>query len=161
MTMNKYADHVFVIPEDEADRQIADGFVLHHQVKTTRIQVMPPAGGWPKVLQTFIDEYIQRLKNYHLSRVVLLIDFDGDIDQRLARFEQAIPQDLRNRVFVVGTRDNPEILKNALNLSFEMIGQSLANDCTAAVTVHWDHEQLHHNEAERQRMVQTVKPFLF
>jgi hypothetical protein len=159
--MNKYGNHVYVIPEDEADRQLADGFVLHHQVKATRIQVMPPAGGWPKVIETFKDEYIPWLRNHHQARVVMLIDFDGNVEQRRIKFEQAIPPEFKDRVFVVGTRDNPEMLKNALNISFEEIGQSLADDCAADITNHWDHEQLQHNDAERQRMDRTVKTFLF
>jgi hypothetical protein len=58
MTVNKNAPHVYVIPEDDADRQLADGFVLHHGVDARRIQVMPPAGGWREVQRTFQDEYI-------------------------------------------------------------------------------------------------------
>ena len=109
--MNKYAPHVFVIPEDDADRQLADGFVFHHEVMNNRIKVMPPAGGWPNVLKTFQDEYIRWLMNYHHGRVVMLIDFDGNVDQRRTLFEQAIPDELKERVFVVGTKDKPEILK--------------------------------------------------
>ena len=44
---------------------------------------------------------------------------------------------------------------------YEEIGKSLANDCDAGTAEHWDHEQLKHNDAERHRLVQTVKPFLF
>ena len=127
--MNKYAPHVYVIPEDDRDRQIADGFVLHHQVKDTRIQVVPPAGGWSKVLKTFRDEYIQKIREYPHAHVVMLIDFDGRIDERRAEFEQAIPDDLKVRVFVVGSKDNPEALKKALEIGFEEIGKTLANDC--------------------------------
>ena len=61
--MNKYAPHVYVIPEDDRDRQIAGGFVGHHQVKDPRIKVMPIAGGWPNVLKTFQEEYIRTQGN--------------------------------------------------------------------------------------------------
>jgi hypothetical protein len=159
--MNKYEPHVYVIPEDDADRQIANGFVLHHKVDARRIQVMPKAGGWSNVRKTFQDEYIQTLRNYPQAHVVLLIDFDGHIDERRAQFEQAIPDQFKPRVFVVGSKDNPETLKKALNLSFEKIGESLANDCDADTTTLWGHEQLNHNDPDRQRLVQTVKPFLF
>ena len=64
-------------------------------------------------------------------------------------------------MFVVGSKDKPETLKKALNISFEEIGKSLADDCDAGTTELWGHEQLQHNDAERQRLVQTVKPFLF
>ncbi len=159
--MNKYESHVYVIPEDDRDRQIAEGFRLHHEVDARRIQVMPLAGGWPNVLKTFQDEYIQTLQNYPKAHVVMLIDFDGQIEKRRAKFEQAIPDDLKVRVFVVGSRDEPETLKRALTIGFEEIGKTLANDCAADSAIHWDHEQLHHNDGERQRLVQTVKPFLF
>ena len=46
-------------------------------------------------------------------------------------------------------------------MGFEAIGNALASDCVADITVHWDQEQLQHNNAERLRMVQAVTPFLF
>lgn len=159
--MNKYKDHVYVIPEDDADRQIADGFVLHHRIDSRQIQVMPIARGWPNVLSSFRDEYIQILRNNPRSHVVMIIDFDGHTDDRRAKFENEVPEQLRARVFVVGAKDTPEILKNSLKLSFEKIGIALAVDCDEDTTEHWDHEQLRHNDAERKRLVQTVKPFLF
>jgi hypothetical protein len=159
--MNKYLSHIFVVPEDDADRQVADGFALHHAVKVPRIQVMPVAGDWPNVLKTFKDEYIQTLRRYTEARVVMLIDFDGRIDDRRAEFNKAIPDDLTARVFVVGSKHNPEALKKELKVSFEEIGLSLADDCVADSSEHWNHDQLRHNDAERQRLVQTVKPFLF
>jgi hypothetical protein len=159
--MNKYAPHVYVIPEDDADRQIANGFVLHHKVDARRIMVMPLAGGWGNVLRTFRDEYIKTLRDNPQAHVVMLIDFDGDFQGRRARFEQEIPEDLKARVFVVGPKDTPETLKSAVKKNFADIGNCLANDCDAGNTAYWDHEQLQHNDAERQRLVQTVKPFLF
>lgn len=159
--MNKYEPHVYVIPEDDRDRQLADGFVLHHRVDNRRIQVMPPAGGWAKVLDTFKDEYIPKLKENPKTHVVMLIDFDGCFDHRRADFEKDIPDSLRPRVFVVGSKDTPEALRKALSKSFEKIGTSLADDCDAGTTRLWNHDQLVHNEPDRDRMFQTIKPFLF
>jgi hypothetical protein len=159
--MNKYVPHVYVIPEDDAGRQIADGFVLHHQVSDTRIQVVPPPGGWAEVLKVFEDEYLQTLHQYPERHVVMLIDFDDHVEQRRSHFEQAIPDDLRARVFIVGVKDEAETLKKAVGISFEKIGQSLAADCDAGTAENWNHEQLQHNDAERLRLVQTVRPFLF
>ncbi len=161
--MNYYRPHVYVIPEDDADRQIANGFVDHHKVKEQRIQVMPVAGGWRHVLEEFQTEYIQRLRNYLEGRVVMLIDFDGFVEERRIEFAKAIPDDLKERVFLVGSRNTPEILRNELSkkLNFEGIGRSLADDCDAGTTELWDLEQLQHNDSERQRMLQNVKPFLF
>jgi hypothetical protein len=159
--MNKHQPHVYVIPEDDRDRQIADGFLLHDQVDTRRIQVMPPAGGWSYVLKTFQDEYVGHLRANPQGHVVLLIDFDGQYSDRRAEFEQAIPADLKPRVFVVGPRQTPELLRRELGVSFEQIGLSLADDCHADTEIVWGHDQLKHNDADRQRLVQVVKPILF
>lgn len=159
--MNKYAPHVYVIPEDDADRQIADGFVLHPRVREARIQVVPPAGGWSKVLKTFQDEYLPRLRDYPDAHVVMLIDFDGRVETRKADFEQEIPVDFKIRVFVIGTKHTPEALKKEARKSFEDIGRSLADDCAEGAAELWGHEQLSHNDVDRRRLMETVKPFLF
>jgi hypothetical protein len=159
--MNKYVPHVYVIPEDDADRQIADGFVLHPRVKETRIQVVPPAGGWPRVLTTFRDEYIPKLRDYPNAHVVLLIDFDDQVVKRNADFDREIPADFTSRVFVIGLKDTPETLKKEVKKSFEEIGKSLADDCDAGSMGLWAHEQLSPNEAVRMRLIETVMPFLF
>jgi len=159
--MSRYGDYLYVIPEDDADRQIAVGFEQHDQVNAPRIQVMPPAGGWSYVLRTFQNEYVQKLRDNTRSHVVMLVDFDDQIQKRRKDFEEAIPEDLRSRVFVIGPQHTPEMLKKALNKSFEEIGKSLADNCYADTSGNWDHEQLQHNHAERERLVQTVKSFLF
>ena len=69
--------------------------------------------------------------------------------------------DIKARVFVVGSKSTPEILKNSLKLGLGKLGESLADDCDADTARFWGHEQLKHNTGERQRLVQTVKPFLF
>lgn len=159
--MNKYAPHVYVIPEDDANRQIADGFVLHSRVKEARIQVVPPAGGWPKVLATFRDEYIPKLRDYPTAHVVMLIDFDDQVERRAADFEREVPAEFESRVFVIGSKHTPETLKKVVKKSFEEIGRSLADDCGAGRKGLWDHEQLLHNEAVRDRLIETILPFLF
>lgn len=158
--MNKFIHHIFVIPEDEADREIADGFVNNERVDDRRIQVMPVARGWPNVLTTLEDEYIVRLRKYTLGHVVMLVDFDDQGGDRMARFRQVIPDDLRGRVFVVGSSMNPEALKDALRLSAEQIGWQLAEDCALGGAGLWRHEQLQHNAEERERLATAVQAFL-
>jgi hypothetical protein len=159
--MNKYVECVYVIPEDDADRQIADGFILHPRVKEARIQVLPPAGGWSKVLETFKDEYIPILGAHQSTHVVMLIDFDDQAARRRAIFENEIPAEFKSRVFVLGSKETPEALKRELNRSFEEIGKALAEECESGSTALWGHEQLSHNDADRQRLIATVLPFLF
>jgi hypothetical protein len=63
-------------------------------------------------------------------------------------------------VFVIGSKQTPEKLKNELGKSFEEIGRSLAQDCYDGADSVWSHDQLRHNDPDRQRLLQTVKPFL-
>jgi hypothetical protein len=163
VNMNLYAPHLYIIPEDDCDRQLADGFVQHYQVKSQRIKVMPVAGGWKEVLRTFTMEYIARLQQdpKKHGHVVMLIDFDGHYFDRRKEFEDAIPEDLKQRVFVVGSKVTPEALKKELAKNFEQIGLSLADDCVSGAEATWSHEHLKHNDPDRLRLVNIVKPFLF
>ncbi len=161
MSVNKYKPHVFVIPEDDADRQIALGFVLHPHVIQRQVQVVEPAGGWARVLDTFGKEYVPLLQHNGRAHVVMVVDFDGDTAGRRAHFEAEIPEAIGPRVFVIGPRDTPESLRQSLGKGYEDIGQLLAEDCDRDRSDMWDHELLHHNEPDRQRLFQTVRPFLF
>jgi hypothetical protein len=161
MSVNKYRPHVFVIPEDRADEQIANGFILHDQVKTNRIQVLPCAGGWSSVCEKFETEYIQYLHTFQEGYVVLLIDFDGQYESRRDLFDKLVPDELKDRTFVVGAKETPEILRQTLGMDLEAIGTSLADDCYNETTVVWGHEHLKHNEPDRSRLFQIVRSILF
>ena len=63
------------------------------------------------MLKTFEDEYIPKLRNHPNTHVVMLIDFDDQVEKRKADFEQEIPAELKTRVFVIGSKATPEILK--------------------------------------------------
>jgi hypothetical protein len=67
VSANKARPHVLVLPEDEADHQIAHGFVKRISPDRARqIQIMPFVGGWIKVLDRFRDEYASgMMKNTH------------------------------------------------------------------------------------------------
>ncbi len=161
MSLNKFVPHVFVIPEDRANEQIANGFVLHDQVKQRQIQIVPCATGWRSVLDKFKVEYIPYLQKYKQGHVIMLIDFDGHYAARRADFELAIPDDLKNRVFVVGARQTPEDLKKELARNFEQIGLSLADECHQGAETVWTHDHLKHNDPDRHRLIQIIKPIIF
>jgi hypothetical protein len=160
MSVNKYKPHLYVIPEDDADRQIANGFEQHPSA-TRQIQVVAEAGGWAEVLEIFRTEYVPLLQQSVNTHVVMLIDFDGALDARRSVFEAAIPKTLRDRVFIVGPRDTPEILRQSIMRGYEDIGRSLANDCINNQSGTWAHEHLRHNEAERIRLANCLRPFIF
>lgn len=45
MSVNFYKPHVLVLPEDDANRQIAIGFLLDPGLKQRNIQILTPSGG--------------------------------------------------------------------------------------------------------------------
>jgi hypothetical protein len=161
MSVNKFKPHVYIIPEDRADEQIANGFVLHDQVKQRQVQILRCADGWSDVLHRFQNEYIQHLQRHKDGHVIMLVDFDGQFDSRRARFHQVTPEELKSRVFVIGVKQTPELLKQELGKKFEDIGLSLADDCQSNTEILWSHDHLKHNDPDRQRMVQIIRPILF
>ena len=56
MSVNKFQPHVLVLPEDDANRQLANGFLLDQYVSTHKIQVLPKVGGWTQVLELFLSD---------------------------------------------------------------------------------------------------------
>lgn len=161
MSVNVHIPHVLVLPEDEANQELANGFLLDPSVKLRSIQVLPSAGGWGKVLDSFIVSHIDGLRKYRNRHLVLLIDFDGHVDERTAKFLDAFPEDVRDRVFLLGTQAEPEPLRTQLGQSLENIGTALAAECFHDEDALWMHPLLAHNAAERSRLNARVKGFLF
>lgn len=161
MSANKYKPHVLVIPEDEADRKLANGFSYHPAVAQRVIDIRPPAGGWTHVLDVFEQEYVQHLRNFAAAHVVLLIDFDTRGENRRAFCENRIPCDLKSRTFLIGTSDDPEEFEKAVNLTSEEIGFALAGECAEQQMTLWGHDHLAHNLPELSRLMPILRPILF
>ena len=54
MGVNKALPHVHVLPEDDANRQLALGFFLEiSPQRSSQIKILPVAGGWTKVRDSF------------------------------------------------------------------------------------------------------------
>ena len=92
--------------------------------------------------------------------IALLIDFD-EYEDRLIYVNAQIPDNLKNRVFVLGVLSEPESLRRDINKNFEKIGEALAKDCSDNTNELWGHYLLKHNKTELDRMISSVKPFLF
>jgi hypothetical protein len=148
-----------VLPEDDANSQLANGFLLDPSVLTHKIQVLPEAGGWKKVLEYFESDQISGLERYPLRFMVLLIDCDGRED-RLDQAKTTIPHNLTDRVFVLGVWSEPERLKPILG-SYEAIGRAMAKDCREGTDTIWSHALLRHNASEINRLREHVRPMLF
>ena len=157
---NRYLPHVLVLPEDDANRQIANGFVLDQAVSTHKIQILPEVGGWREVVDRFVSDYAKSMEKYAHRHIVMLIDFDGNED-RLGEARASVPGNLADRVFVLGVRTEPESLKKANLGSYETIGLAMARDCRDGTDQIWGHELLRHNRGELDRLREHVFPILF
>jgi hypothetical protein len=109
VSANDFRPHVKVIPEDEANRQIANGFLIEAGA-TREMQVLEVAGGWLKVIESFQSVHARELDRCSERLVILLIDFDGD-EQRPSFVKEHVPERLRDRVFILGVQTEPEALR--------------------------------------------------
>lgn len=161
MGVNLYEPHVFVLPEDDANRQLADGFHLEvDRFRQRQMKVLRVAGGWRKVLKRFNDNEVQGMDNWPDRFMVLLIDFDNK-PGRLKTAKAAIPHRLSGRVFVLGTMSKPEALKSTLGPFLQAIGSNLAKECREETETIWKHNMLQHNASELARLAEQVRPILF
>lgn len=157
--MNKHRPHIMVLPEDDANRQIANGFVLDPCLDDRTIQILPSAGGWPKVRDAFEKTHRLQMERNQQRYMVLLVDFDRT--HRLQDMRRVVPATLADRVFIVGAWSEPEELRSAGLGTFEGIGTKLAVDCREQSKMVWNHELLKHNATEVARMTALLRPILF
>lgn len=161
MGVNKAKPHVFVLPEDDANRQLANGFLLEVDFARQRqMRVLPVADGWVAVLEHFLADHVREMESNAEQSMVLLIDFDQQ-QERLQDLKAKIPIPLADRVFIVGSFSEPEALKSAGLGSYEKIGRALARDCREETDTTWGHELLRHNAGELARLREHVRPILF
>jgi hypothetical protein len=160
MSVNKYQSHVLVLPEDDANRQLANGFLMDPALLTRKTQVLEEAGGWMNVLALFKSDHLIGMERYPGRFMVLLMDFDNDVD-RLDNAKATIPDHLTERVFILGTLSEPETLKADLGTSDEDIGSAMARDCREGTDTTWEHPLLRHKATELDRLREYVRPILF
>ena len=161
MGVNKHQPHILVLPEDDANHQLATGFCLGLDSSLIRrIQVLPVAGGWTQVLERFQSDHVADMERYPDRFMVLLIDFDRD-EGRLALAKSRIPGSLTERVFVLGALSEPEELKRAGLGTYEEIGSAMARDCREDTDTTWNHDLLRCNVNEVARLRESVHSILF
>jgi hypothetical protein len=163
MSTNRYQPHIHIIPEDRADEEIANGFVLSLSSDNRSVQVLPPEGGWSKLRDKWLTPVqFTRMRSRKGAKktLVLLIDFDRDPD-RLDDFKQRIPSDLVGRIFILGSESDPEDLSNALGMSFETIGHRLAEECREDTRETWNHDLLTRSRQEIDRMDSSIREILY
>ncbi len=95
--MNKYHPHVLVLLEDDAYRQIANGFRLQIEKFGNLSQIMSLAKGWAKVRDKFSEQYEADMLKYSNRYMIMLVDADGRYDRR-ERIQTKISAVLIDRV---------------------------------------------------------------
>lgn len=158
MAVNRYRPHLLVLPEDDATRSLAVGFV---DATVGQMEVRRPARGWAHVREEFINSHVQELRRFKECHLVLLIDFDDDFTNRMSEFQKVIPIDIADRVYVLGALTEAETLKRDTEMKLGPLGQRLAKECEDGGFNLWACAQLQHNHPEVQRLNGTVKSFLF
>ena len=160
MSVNKYKPHLFVVPEDKADKNFAVGFELDARLAAGSFQIMPLAGGWLKVINIINDEYVPKLQQNKYSHVLGIIDCDGD-DERIANELAKFPDEVADRIFLLGAIETPEIFRQKVGDNSERIGERMAEECFNESYDLWNHEDLAHVSYEIQRAATTIRPIVF
>jgi hypothetical protein len=73
---------VLILPEDDANPELANGFLLGGGLHARAVQILPAAGGWTKVRDQLASTHVPNLRRYQQRHLVLLVDFDGDEQRR-------------------------------------------------------------------------------
>jgi hypothetical protein len=160
MSVNRERPHLLILPEDQANREIVNGFLTYSSVDFNRVQVMKNLGGWTNACNEFNHVYVHKLNKNKICHIMMLIDFDEEPNRR-AYVEGLIPDGLQDRVFVIGVWSQPEKLKEDKMLTFEEIGRELEQDCPRQPAGIWNHELLKHNAVDLDRLWKTLGAILF
>lgn len=161
MSVNRKRPHVLVLPEDDANRQLANGFHLDlgQHISARQFQVLVEAGGWMKVLKEFLETHVAAMERNPYRHMILLIDLDNR-EQRLRCAKDQVPGHLTDRVFILSSLSKPEALRADLGPYYEAVGLAMARDCWEETNTIWGHP-LRHNSSELDRLRITVRPILF
>ena len=160
MSPNEYRPQLIVLVEDDAHRQIVNGFCLDINVAFDKINLLQNAHGWVNVKDKFKENYIQKLRQNTQKYILLIIDRDV-YQNRESHVRDIIREDIKNRVFILVFNPNPEKLKKDIQKSFKNIGEALAKSCSEDENGLWEHPVIIENKPELERMILCVKPFLF
>lgn len=157
MSVNREKWHLLIKPEDDANREIAIGFLnALDYAQQSKIQVDRPAGGYLKAL-----EFIQtaQLERFPLRRVLILIDFDNSVELRKHLVERFAS--VSDRVFVLGSRPEAEDMRRELSCHLEECGETVAKACLARKCEVWQLESLKHNANVLARLCPEIYRELF
>jgi hypothetical protein len=151
-----------VISEDNANREIANGFRLVVEKNARQFWINKSARGWLNGRQELVamSESTGHLQKYKSSNAALIVDFDGK-RERGSEIKQMVAEGVRDRVFVIGVLTEPEKLRNVTGMKFEQLGSQIGEGCKGSSIGFWQHDLLVHNIEEIRRLSGAVRDIFF
>jgi hypothetical protein len=67
MSINKYKRHLLILSEDDAYKDIANGFVNHFAIVGNQIHIAQSAGGWGELLTLFYKCILMKSANTRVA----------------------------------------------------------------------------------------------
>lgn len=160
MSVNNYRPHLKVLCEDKINQDMVRGFVMGIFNVSQRIEIIQDvAGGCHKAKVLLENIWIEKLLKYPTMFLLIIIDFDKDIN-RITYMRENIPEELKDRVFILGCFDEPEKFKqyarekigSKKGIPSESIGKVLFLECKDDNLELWQSEHLKHNLQEIERL---------
>lgn len=152
MGVNFYKEHLYVLLEDEEYQKIMNGVNLSLHVNDTVIRLSNFGHGWSSVFDDF-KKSTNLLNKFKERHVLLLMDFDYDFTKRLEEFHQLVPEEFKNRVFILGIeKKESEDLARFFKCNSEEVGKKLVENCPNGDLSQWKNIHLECNLPEVERM---------
>jgi len=157
LSVNRGKPYLLIIPEDDDDRAFAEG--ARGALPAMNVKIVANSNGWPKIEKLLAGVYNKRLRANANEHLLILIDFDTKGQKRYDKVFGWVPEDVKDRVFIIGPEKEPKDLKKSLKLkmSFWQMGDQLVSDCDEQqINPLWDHDMLSHNKPEFRRLLDTI-----
>jgi hypothetical protein len=140
---------------------MVNGFSTLLEINERQFYVYDLARGWERGKETLLKLSKGYMREYPSSYALLIVDFDGNA-HRGSEIKNQIPEEVRDRVFVVGVLNEPENLKNSTGMKFEQLGLQIAEGCKDSNIDFWERQELlAHNVDEIRRLSKAVRNLFF
>lgn len=170
MSINRQQKHVIFFGEDEATRNLAQGFIEGENINELRCDVWHTFGtGWKSTTEAM---ELVGMSRYPLTHLILVIDLDRQEKHHIEDLKQEIDQtSFSDRVYVIGGSKDVQALQRAFTaansigkISAQDTGREIANQCfkdESCVEGVWCDPALEHNRTELERICRNLKDIIF
>lgn len=170
MSINRQQEHVIFFGEDEATRDLAQGFVESAKINELRCDVWHTFGtGWQSTVEAI--ELVNMVR-YPLTRLVLVIDLDRKGVHHIDKIKREIAESpFKDRVYVIGGAKDVQALQRAFvaansigKMSEQDTGRKIADECfkdESCIEGVWANPELVGNVAELVRLCRDAKDIIF